>query len=105
MDMTRKKKPLKTHENVSLDDYLAVTTLLKHPDHGIQLKHRRGFFVTYHSSFDGTEFVDWVLRNLAVNSREEAEKYGQKLVELGWVQSVNKKKFKDEFKNIAKDVL
>jgi len=90
------QKRLMTHDNVKLDNYFDIITIMSDSEFGIPLKDRVVFFFTHKKCFIGSEFVDWVIRNLPIRTREEAVSYGQKLMDSHWIVSPNKKnKFKD----------
>lgn len=90
------KKDLITHSSVRLDNYREIVTLMKLPDSGVPLSDQKNFFITHNNCFAGSELVDWILKNLAIRTREEAVEFSQKLLDAHWIAGINKKKkFKD----------
>eukprot|EP01114_Cavostelium_apophysatum_P012722 TRINITY_DN2910_c0_g1_i1.p1 TRINITY_DN2910_c0_g1~~TRINITY_DN2910_c0_g1_i1.p1 ORF type:complete len:655 (-),score=195.25 TRINITY_DN2910_c0_g1_i1:52-2016(-) len=89
------KKTLITHQNVKLEAYADVVNVMKGPE-GIPLRDRSYFFITHHRCFQGSEMVDWLIKNLPIRTREEAVEYAQKLLSSRYIYQVGrKKKFKD----------
>mmetsp|Transcript_19481 Transcript_19481/g.27178 ORF Transcript_19481/g.27178 Transcript_19481/m.27178 type:complete len:694 (-) Transcript_19481:65-2146(-) len=92
----KKKKSLVTHANIRLDNMADIMSIMKDKESGVLVKDRQHFFVFHQDSFQGSDMVDWVLKNLPIRTREEAVVYGQKLLDNHWIASVTrKKKFKD----------
>jgi len=97
------KKTLITHQNVKVDNYAEVTSIMRDSEAAVEQKDKKSFFITYKRVMLGSEVVDWVLKNLPIRTREEATEYGKKLVENHYIYRVNKKnKFKDSKNHMYK---
>jgi hypothetical protein len=47
------KKKLLTHTDLKLDNFVDVVHAMAQPDTGVDVKDRKGFFITYENSFLG----------------------------------------------------
>jgi hypothetical protein len=90
-----KKKELRTHD-IRLENFDEVVSVMR-GENGVPLAEKKSFFITYRDCFSGTGLVDWILKNLAIRTREESVAFCQKLLDLHWIESVKlNKAFKDK---------
>jgi len=61
----------------------------------IDVKDRKFLLKSYPDSFLGHDAVSWMLQTLPIRDREEAVNLGNKLLEKGYIKSVDSKGFKD----------
>eukprot|EP01087_Luapelamoeba_hula_P008390 TRINITY_DN2095_c1_g1_i2.p1 TRINITY_DN2095_c1_g1~~TRINITY_DN2095_c1_g1_i2.p1 ORF type:complete len:527 (+),score=89.72 TRINITY_DN2095_c1_g1_i2:103-1683(+) len=66
------------------------------PKTGVALQDRQRHFKTYQSCFVGSDLVDWLMSNLPLRSRDEAEKLGQTLMSKEYMMAIEPKPFKDD---------
>src|SRR4051812_30238404 len=60
----KKKKSLVTHANIRLDNMADIISIMKDRESGISVKDRQHLFVIHKDTFQGTDMVDWILKNL-----------------------------------------
>eukprot|EP00012_Vannella_robusta_P003908 CAMPEP_0206184374 /NCGR_PEP_ID=MMETSP0166-20121206/1182_1 /ASSEMBLY_ACC=CAM_ASM_000260 /TAXON_ID=95228 /ORGANISM="Vannella robusta, Strain DIVA3 518/3/11/1/6" /LENGTH=516 /DNA_ID=CAMNT_0053599381 /DNA_START=1 /DNA_END=1551 /DNA_ORIENTATION=+ len=93
---------VKLKKGVLLSNDLPTTTKeiakkMAERNSGLVIKPRTWLFTVYPPCFVASEAVDWLLKNLALRTRQEAVDLGNKLVNAGFVQHVREPSpFKDQ---------
>eukprot|EP01095_Lingulamoeba_sp_RSL-Kostka_P000278 TRINITY_DN1043_c2_g1_i1.p1 TRINITY_DN1043_c2_g1~~TRINITY_DN1043_c2_g1_i1.p1 ORF type:complete len:576 (+),score=173.27 TRINITY_DN1043_c2_g1_i1:60-1787(+) len=98
LDSSVKHKRIKLKKNKTVEVLEDILLLALDPLKGVTVKDRKYHFKKYSQCFVASEFVDWMIQNISVRNRDEAEVMGNKLVDKGFIEHVcDPQGFKDSY--------